>query len=322
MSTIYDDLYRLCAPRAKHTIWVFSDLQQGRYENAKRCLDISMRDYLSLGAPAEMIWYLGDSTEGHDLGELERMTAMQEEAFLSLGIPLCYATGNHDYDYAEYCHKNGIASCRMPFYEMVKQHPGWHTTPDVEDTWFKITIGNYCVYFFTDHMARDGSWCSTHNGDRWGGEAYPYTREHFAAIREDMNRWDGPIITASHCAFPGGNRETRLLSCIQPLPVTTRLHLYGHAHIGEYRCPKERVFSQIQWIDWQDIPQIDVASFENIRGSWCRSVLLHIYEDDSLGVFFRNHDEGRFVSAFFPARTSAETPGNYEKRAELSHTPW
>ncbi len=320
---LYDDLYEFGKTRARHTIWVFSDLQQKLYENAKKCLDICMEDYDLLHQPAEMLWYLGDSTEGGNLDALYRMTELQADAFDSLGVPLCYATGNHDYDYNEYCYRAGSQEVKMPFYEMVQNHPGWYTTKDSEETWFRVPVGNYGVYFFCDHVAHDNSWCSTHNRVRWGEDRYPYGDAHFAAIRQEMEKESLPhIITAAHCAFPGGNRDTELLGKIQPLPLKTRLHLYGHSHIGEYVCPKERIFSQIQWVDWQDIPQVDVASFENIRGSYCHSVLLQIYEDDSLGLFFRNHDEHRFMSAFFPAAVSYEAEGNYAQRKKLSWAPW
>ena len=46
--TIFDDLYALGLKRAKHSVWVFSDLQQAKYDNAARCLDICMEDYLRL----------------------------------------------------------------------------------------------------------------------------------------------------------------------------------------------------------------------------------------------------------------------------------
>ncbi|MBR3644462.1 MAG: metallophosphoesterase, partial [Parasporobacterium sp.] len=265
---MYNTLYEFARQKAKHTIWVFSDLQQAKFENTKRCLEICMEDYELLGKPADMIWYLGDSTEGSRLDELYRMTELQEKAFSSLDIPLCYTTGNHDYDYPEYCRRNNISDISMPFYEMVQHHPGWYTTSSCEETWFKVPVGDYMAYFFCDHIARDNSWCSTHNRIRYGGSAYPYGDSHFADIRKEMENCEKPhIITAAHCAFPGGNRDTDLLGKIQPLPLNVHLHLYGHSHIGEYTCPQERVFSQIQWVDWQDIPQVDVASFENIRGS-------------------------------------------------------
>lgn len=313
---IFDELYEFGKKRVKQTVWVFSDLQQARYENAKKCLDIALEDYELLGKPADMIWYLGDSTESANYPELKRMADLQIDAFEKLKIPLCYATGNHDYDYPAACRKNGTPFC-MPFYDAVRQHGNWYTTKNCDETWFKVPLGNYTAYFFCDHVAKDNSWCSTHNGYRYGKENYPYTAEHFASIRKDMEACTSPnIITASHYAFPGGNRDTALLSLIQPLPQNVRLHLYGHSHIGEYNWPGSRVFSQIQWIDWQDIPQVDVSSFEDIRGSYCRSVMLQIYDDDTLGLFFRNQNEHRFVSAFFPSCRSAEKPGGYDENAE------
>lgn len=322
MNTIYDELYAIGRKHAKHEIWVFSDLQQKQFELAKKCLNICMTDYESMGKPAEMIWYLGDSTESDNLPELLQMTDLQENAFGQLGIPLCYATGNHDYDYAEFCHKQGLSSFQMPFYDMVRRHPGWYTTRNPEETCFSIELDNYAIFFFCDHIAKDLSWCSTHNGCRWGEESYPYEQRYFDDLRQRMlNCGKKNIITAAHCAFPGGNRETKILGKIQPLPLNVKLHLYGHSHIGEYTCPKERIFSQIQWVDWQDIPQVDVSSFENVRGSFCRSVFLQIYEDDSLGLFFRNHDERRFTQAFFPKMESSEILGNYEQREILS-IPW
>ena len=54
-------------------------------------------------------------------------------------------------------------------------------------------------------------------------------------------------------------------------------------------------------MDYHDIPQLNVSSFENVRGDKCRSVLLHIYEDGQMGVFWRTHDDHRFCEAYFPA---------------------
>ena len=75
--SVFGELYELGKKHAKHTVWVFSDLQQAKFENAKRCLDLCMEDYLGLGSPAEMLWYLGDSTEGANYEELLRMTKLQ-----------------------------------------------------------------------------------------------------------------------------------------------------------------------------------------------------------------------------------------------------
>ncbi len=314
---MYDELYEESKKHARQTAWVFSDLQQNLFENAKRCFDICMEDYDRLGRPAETMWYLGDSVEGSDLDQLAKMTEMQVKGFESLGIPLCYVTGNHDYDVISQSRKEGKIEMKIPFYEAVRAHEGWHTTGNCEDLYFRVPFGNYEVFFLSDHVARDGSWLVTHNYFRWGKENYPYGLSDYQAVSREMENCGKRVITAAHCAFPGGNRDTYLMSRMQPLPLNVRLHLYGHSHIGEYFWPKERVFSQINWIDWQDIPQVDVASFENIRGSYCHSVILHVYEDDSLGLFFRNHDAHRFESAYFPPRDTFEKPGEFVKSEEV-----
>lgn len=313
---MYQQLYDLCKQKAKHIVWVFSDLQQSNLENARQCIDICMEDYHRLGCPAEQIWCLGDAVQGTDLAQLYEMTKLQENAFASLGIPLYYATGNHDYDYASFSAKQRGAAIELPFYEMVRSHSGWFTTPDMDQPYFTGSIGNFKTFFFCDHISPDNSWLSTHNSIRYGHEVYPYGQAYWDGVRSEIAAAGDHVITAAHCAFPGGNRETEILGKIQPLPRNVRLHLYGHAHIGEYSWPKQDVFRRISWIDWQDIPQIDVASFENIRGSFCRSIILHIYEDNSLGIFFRNHDAHCFTEAYFPAKDTLETDTHH------AETPW
>ena len=46
---MYQQLYDLCKQKAKHIVWVFSDLQQSNLENARQCIDICMEDYHRLG---------------------------------------------------------------------------------------------------------------------------------------------------------------------------------------------------------------------------------------------------------------------------------
>jgi len=316
--TISDEIYETGLKKAKHVVWVFSDLQQGIFENMKRCLDLSMDDYERLGKPAEAIWYLGDAVEGVDPNNITRMIAEQERAFETLNIPITYVNGNHDFDFVRTALEKGeTPKLYIPFYDCVKTHKDWHASESVDMPCFTQQFHDFKLFCFQDHVAKDFKWLSTHGQVRMGKEYYPYNAEYFAGIRKEMAEYDGPIITIGHTAFPGGNRgyEIELLNMIQPLPSNVRLHLYGHSHIGEYKWPRERVFSQISWIDWQDIPQIDVASFENIRGCYCHSVILQIYEDNSLGVFFRNHDKHRFESAYFPARETAQKDGDYERFA-------
>ena len=97
---MFDALYKESLFRAVHKVWILSDLQQSIPADTKRCLASGISDFELLECPAEQIWYLGDAVEGSDPERLIAMCDLQEEAFAALHIPLCYATGNHDYDYS------------------------------------------------------------------------------------------------------------------------------------------------------------------------------------------------------------------------------
>lgn len=301
---MYDYIYRESIKRAKHRIWILSDLQQGNPDYAKECLDISMSDYEQMGRPADMIWYLGDSVEGTNLSHLEKMCTMQEEAFSKTGLPLCYTTGNHDFDYMKYELAMGEKP-RIPFYETVKNHEGWHTSASHTEPYYKLPLGDFMVYFFCDHVAEDKSWWTTHGRIHGSEEAYPY-HDLFEQIREEIRAEEKPVITVSHYAYLGGNRESILQSKLLPLPDNVKIHFYGHAHIGDFAWAKKDAYRRIAWVDWHDIPQVNVSSFEHIRGKKCRSVFLHIYEDNSMGIFFRNHDDREFSEVYFPAKNNYE----------------
>jgi hypothetical protein len=296
----YDELYALSRSKAVHTIWVLSDLQQSRPELTERCLNTAMEDYVShLGNPAEMIWYLGDALEGDDDARLEAMTQLQIDAFADLKIPLCYACGNHDFDYA-FSHRE--TPPRVHFAEAVRAVPGWYTSASCEDAYFRASLGSWTFFFLSDHAARDASWCVTHGRFRWGSpENYPFTQADTDRLRAEIAGCGTNVITAGHYAFLGGNRENALQSALLPMPENVRVHFYGHCHIGDAEWGGKDLFRRISWVDYHDIPQLDVSSFENIRGEACRSVLLHLYDDGGCGIFWRNHDEHRFTEAYFPA---------------------
>jgi hypothetical protein len=79
-----------------------------------------------------------------------------------------------------------------------------------------------------------------------------------------------------------------------PLPENVRLHLYGHAHIGDATWAGKNLYRKIAAVDDHSIIQCDVASLEDGRGSATRSMVLEIYRDGSLGLFFRNHSTRRW----------------------------
>lgn len=306
MNTIYNELYRSLKPHVTHCVWVLSDLQQSDPVNARKCMETAMTDYHLLGAPADRVWYLGDSIESSDLDHLQQMAKMQQEAFLSLNVPFTYVLGNHDFEYMR-----RFSEPVSPFYDLVKATPGWHTTKNLTDLYFTEKLGDFTVFFLSDHAAKDGSWC-TGNGRIFGdASAYPYTQKDADALRKKIAAVPGPVITASHYAFPGGNRtfDAEIIGKLLPLPANVRLHLHGHAHIGDYKWAKQDAFRRIANVDWHDIPQVDVSSLENIRSRFCRSILLHVYDNNTFGIFFRDHDHHRFTEAYFPA---AENYPRYE----------
>ncbi|MBR4234604.1 MAG: hypothetical protein IKR85_00895 [Clostridia bacterium] len=304
---MFDFLYGESLKHAVHRVWILSDLQQSLPENTRRCLAAGISDFELLGRPAEQIWYLGDAVEGSEPERLVDMCELQEKAFAALDIPLCYATGNHDYDYSR-SHRDKPAW--IPFYDMVRDHPGWKTTADCEEFYFRTQIGKYPVYFLCDHIARDNSWSVTHSRVRWGEDVYPYTDTDAQRLRAEMLSETEPMMTCGHYGFSGCNRDHALMDRLLPLPATERIHFYGHSHIGDWVWGKKDTWRRICWVDWHDVPQIDVSSFENIRGEHCRSVLLHIYGDGGMGVFFRDHDRHRFTEAYFPARENEQEGWN------------
>ncbi len=294
-----EDMYKLSEQNAKIRVWILSDLQQQNSKDTENCLNICISDFNKLGNPADAIWYLGDAVEGNDLIQTKKLATMQVEAFKRFNIPLCFTLGNHDLQYTRNVEKDKKTT-NIPFWEEVKKVDGWHTTNSFEDWYFKVTFGDYTVYFFSDHISKDKNWICTHGNINDRGNKYPHWNE-IETLRNEISNEKGPIITASHYSFAGGNRSSDFMSRLLPLSDNVKIHFYGHAHIGDYEWAGKNACRRISWVDWHDIPQINVSSFENIRGDFCRSVFLHIYEDNTMGIFFRNHDEGKFIECYFPS---------------------
>ena len=78
---MYYAVYKESLKRAKKKIWIFSDLQQSNPENARKCLETSMKDYEALGESFDMIWFLGDCIEGTNKKNIDTMCAYLEDAF-------------------------------------------------------------------------------------------------------------------------------------------------------------------------------------------------------------------------------------------------
>ncbi|MDB5324088.1 MAG: hypothetical protein JWN40_5719 [Phycisphaerales bacterium] len=275
-----------------HRVWVFSDLQQSIPAEARRCLSTAVDDFRSLGLPVEQIWYLGDAVEGARLDHLEEMAAMQVEVLTSFGVPLRYVLGNHDFDLLT--QDKGRSGRAAIFRDAVLRTPGWRTTDSIESFYFSVRIGEFTVAFFSDHADPMGRWISTHGTVHGEASAYPHDAAAYRQVRDELAGAAGPVITCSHYAFAGGNRPSSLHDLMLPLPANIRLHLYGHAHIGDAVWAGKDLYRKIATVDHHPLIQCDVASLEDGRGSATRSMVLEIYRDRSLGLFFRNHSTRRW----------------------------
>jgi hypothetical protein len=289
---LIDRILQSIRTQVLHRVWVLSDLQQSVPTEARRCLTTAVEDFRSLNLPIEQIWYLGDAVEGAHLDHLEEMAAMQVEVLASFGVPLRYVLGNHDFDLLRL--NPGLTGPKSTFRDAVLRTPNWRTTDSIESFYFIDRIGEFTLLFLSDHADPQGRWFSTHglvNGD---AAAYPHDAAAYRRVRDEIAAVPGPVITCSHYAFAGGNRPSALHDLMLPLPANIRLHLYGHAHIGDATWAGKDLYRKIACVDDHPIVQCDVASLEDGRGSATRSMVLEIYADRSLGLVFRNHSTRRW----------------------------
>ena len=276
--------------------WVISDLQQSNPVNATKCLTTAVEDFRSLGLDCQRIIYLGDPVEGNNLEHINEMVQMQRDLLGSLDIPLRFVMGNHDLDYYFSC--DDISEGTMfPFWDMVSKMPGWQTTASFEDFYFTEDLGDVLLVFFSDHADANGRWSNLHGEIRDEDNLYPYGEPDFTKLRDFIASRDKKVITCSHYAFAGGNRESKFLNNFFPLPQNILLHLYGHAHIGDAVWAGKDCYRKISWVDGHDVPQVDVASLENLRGNAVRSVFVEI-GNGSIAVKFRNHSQQKWDGVF------------------------
>ena len=279
-----------------HTrFWVISDLQQQEYERAERYFSIAINDLNHIGHSLNGVCYLGDASEGKDLENINRMIDMQLEKLDSLCLPVYYTIGNHETEYCRH-NKNGI----IPFFDAVHKRPNWHLVQSQEDFFFHEDMTEYTMLFFSDHVAKDGSWVAFHEGMPAKYSPYPHTKAEWEAARDSF-AGDKPVFTFAHCAFPGGNRPAALLAQMLPLPKNFRAHFHGHAHIGDAEWAGQNLYRQIAAIDNHPILQFDVASLDHWRGTTVRSAFFDYYGDGEYGVFFRDHVNHRWEQFFISA---------------------
>jgi len=276
-------------PSVLHRVWVISDLQQSKPAEARRCLAAAVEDFTALDLPPEQIWYLGDAVEGSEQSLLEEMSAMQVRTLSTFNAPLRYVLGNHDFDHLRLTGRPAAV-----FRDAALAVPGWRTIDPLDRFYYFDRIGPFTVLFLSDHADPAGRWYTTHGKVQGAIAAYPYSAAVYRDLRDQIAAIDGPVITCSHYAFAGGNRPSALMDQMLPLPGNIRLHLYAHAHIGDAAWAGKDLYRKIACVDDHPIVQADIASLEDGRGSAIRSAVLEIYEDDSLGLYFRNHSTRRW----------------------------
>ncbi|MEJ6951455.1 metallophosphoesterase [Natronospora cellulosivora (SeqCode)] len=277
--------------------WIFSDLQQSIPEKARESLTKAVEDYKSLEMNCDKIWYLGDATEGNRLDFLKEMCEMHLELLIPLNIPLRYVMGNHDFDYSRNKQKSGERVI-VPFYNTIKSVADWRTIDSLSNFYFIEEFGDFQIVFLSDHCSEKGEWYTTHGKIHGDKDKYPYSKEDFRILSEKIKKTEKATISVSHYAFAGGTRPSENLNQMLPLPENHLLHFYGHAHIGDAVWGKENLYRKVSWVDNQDIRQFNVSSLENRRGSSIRSVFLEIYKDNSLGIFFRDHQQMKWSECY------------------------
>lgn len=284
-----DIIREALSDKLRARVWLISDLQQSQPEKARRSLYTALEDFYNLNLKCDKIWYLGDSVEGKDMAYLDEMTKMQEDAFVKLGVPLCYVMGNHDMDPMP---QGG----RVPFYDMVKSHKDWKCVQDSDSFYFFDTVADFDVAFISDHYAKDFSWWACHGTVFGDTEKYPYSQKDFDLLKDKISSMR-KVITVSHYSYPGGNRASGFMAKFLPLPENVFMHIYGHAHIGDNVWAGKDCMRKISWVDDQDIPQTDISSLERDRGNAVRSSFLEIY-DDFVVISYRNHDKKIWTESF------------------------
>ncbi len=310
-----EDIVKAANKKKYCRYWLISDLQQGNPANAERYFTAAVNDlkeYLTEEIrDLSGVCYLGDAAEGIELDKLKEMTDMQVSLLEQFNVPIYYVMGNHELDYFVYGSRVPV----IPFYEAVKDRKLWHLVPTQEDFYFVQETDEFTMLFFSDHLAKDGSWCAVHQN--LPGETfpdYPHTKEVWQAVRDRYANTGKPVFTFAHCAFPGGNRPSEFLEQLLPLPDNFRAHFHGHAHIGDEKWAGKDVYRQIAGMDNHPQLQFDISSLDHLRGTTVRSAFFDYYGNGEYGVFFRDHLNHRWEQTFVSSASAKEAgiPEQYQ----------
>lgn len=280
--------------RTSGRVWVHSDLQLDRPDQARQVLARTVDDVLAIGEHIDAVWCLGDALLGNREERLEEVAEVCIEQLGRVQAPICYLMGNHEMDLRGF----DPWLNRYALYERATRHPQWHTMPAMSDFYFARRMLGTLVVFMGDHAARDKSWWTSHGRVQGGAGRYPHGPEAYAELRDAIAAYNGPAVIASHYAFPGGQRHSELMRRMLPLPANVRTHLFGHAHIGDVVYNKDDPWRREHPVTGQPLRQFNISALENDRSPGIHSAFLDFGPDGPATLHIRCHDEQRWLDTF------------------------
>jgi len=269
---------------ALHRVWIVSDIQMRDSTLVRDLFRSALRDWHEQNLTPQEVWLLGDSVCGRPLSVQEEMAQTIMDALSPLSCPVAYVLGNHEMDLLR-----SEGTSRFPLRELALARPDWRVPPGIEDFYFLHHVGQTLVVFLSDHAARDGSWMSSHGQITDPQAGYPDPEPALAALREAMARHPGPIVIAAHYALPGGQRPNQFQARLFPLPDSVRLHLYGHAHIGDLVYNRINPWQRQHAVEGHAFPQFNISAFENQRTPGCHTALLEFSPAEPVRLRVRCH---------------------------------
>jgi len=283
-------------------IWIHSDLQLADPQRAREVLTAAVDDLVDLDLDLAAVWCLGDAATGGYEDRLVQVADICIAQMDRMAVPVCYVLGNHEMDLMR------LGTLRYPLYERAVEHPLWHTMASIEDFFFVRRFFGIPVVFMGDHAATDGRWCVQHGKAQLEAEAYPHTPDAYVRLRDAIAACPGPVITAAHQSYPGGQRPSPLMGQMLPLPQNVCLHVYGHAHIGDHVWNAERPYQRPNEVEGQSLIQYNISALETRRSAGSHSAILELGPEGPVAMRIRCHLEKRWTETFTLSSDPATCP--------------
>jgi calcineurin-like phosphoesterase family protein len=292
------------APRittSDHTrVWVLADIQPTSAERARQTLAAAVDDVLQLPERPDAVWILGDALRGPDEGLLAAVAGLFISEIGRLELPVCYLLGNHDMDLSKSRDSN-----LHPLLDLARGKPGWHLPDPLDGFFFARRFGPCLAVFLGDHADPSWRWWTTHGGAMEKTEgAYPHSAADYARLSRSMAGFGGPVVVASHYAFPGGQKPSKLIAQLLPLPDNVKLVLHGHAHIGDLVWNKEDPWERDHAVEGQpELRQINISALESERSPGSHSAFLDLGPQGPFRMRIRCHEQRAWTQEFrFPLK--------------------